>query len=64
MGGAGGGGGTGGGERGVFALTLAVSLWHSVDSLPGLQWDGTGQDGTGLPGGDLRWVQVSWVFAR
>lgn len=59
VGGAGGGGGTGGGERGVFALTLAVSLWHSVDSLPGLQWDVTG-----LPGGDLCWFQVSWVFSH
>lgn len=59
VGGAGGRGGTGGGERIVSALTLAVSVWQSVDSLPGLQWDGRG-----LPGGDLRWVQVSWAFAR
>lgn len=38
-------GGTGGGEKGVLALTLAVSLWHLVDSLPGLWWDGTGLPG-------------------
>lgn len=66
MGGAGGRGGTGGGERVVSALTLAVSLWHSEDSLPGLQWDGKGQDRIGREGlawGRLRWVQVSWAFA-
>lgn len=45
VGGAGGRGGTGGGERVVSALTLAVSLWHSVDSLPGLQWDGKDRTG-------------------
>jgi len=37
----------GGGGRGVVALTLAISFWHSANAPSGLRREGTGWNGTG-----------------